>query len=294
CSKVNGQQVVPAGTGLSTNGLTYITQSNASLSNPSFSNGCSFYGTTTITAMKAGSTYNQNANVTFNLAPSSDGSYDASSITVSAANGVSGGTDDIVKVVTQSDIDGAKAKINTTDPSVKQSLQNQLQQDGYYAITATFNAGTPTTTTSANVGDAADNVTVTEAVTYTMLGAQVNDLKTLLANQIKSQIDTSKQSILNDGLSTANISVNNSTATTAQLNLQTTGLVGSALNVDQIKQTAAGKKSGDVQSAIKSNPGVTDVTVNLSPFWVTNVPSNTSKITVTIAKPTNTVNANNP
>lgn len=279
---------VPAGTGVSSNGLTYITQGDAGFTISGGSGSCVYYSSDSvdIIAQGAGEKYNAD-NTTFAVAGRSD---------VKAQGSASGGTDNIVKVISQADIDGAKSKINAQDGGAKQDLQNQLAGGGYYAVMATFNAGTPSVTTTANAGDTADSVTVTEVVNYTLLGARQSDLNTLIDDQIKGQIDTSKQSILDDGLKTADIKVTSTTPKTAQLNLQATGVVGPDIKADAVRKLAAGKKSGDVVSALKSQPGITDVSVKLSPFWVSSVPKDQSKITVTIAKPTGTIkaNANNP
>jgi len=163
-------------------------------------------------------------------------------------------------------------------------LQQQLQQAGLYAITSTFMAGTPTTTTSSNVGDQATTVTVTQATTYTMFGVQESDLKTLVDNDVKGQIDPSKQTILSEGLDNASFHVVSTTATTAQISMSTTATAGPDLQAATIKKQIAGQKSGGVTTMLTSDPGVTDVKVKLSPFWVTTVPSNASKVTVTFVK----------
>lgn len=284
CSGVGSPEDVPAGTGVSYKGLTYITQEDASFSFQGISNGCASFtsNSTDIVAQAPGAKYNVD-NASFAVAGRSD---------VSATGSAEDGTDNIVKVISQADIDGAKNKVAAQDGGVKQDLKNQLAGAGYYAVMATFNSGTPNITTSAQAGDTADSVTVTEVITYTLLGAHQSDLTTLIDNQIKSQIDTSKQGIVDDGLKTADIKVTNSSGKTTQLNLQATGVVGPDIKVDAVKQLAAGKKSGDVKSALKSQPGITDVSVKLSPFWVSSVPKDQSKITVTIAKPAGTIKAN--
>jgi hypothetical protein len=195
-------------------------------------------------------------------------------------------------VVAQADIDSAKSKISTTDAGIKQDLQNQLKQAGYYAVVATFSAGDPAITTSANVGDTADTVTVTAVVTYTMLGAHQSDLQKVVDTQIKDQIDPAKQSILSDGLDNPDIKVTATGDKTVTITLQTVGVIGPDLNINDIKKAAAGKKGGQIKDALTTDPGVTDVTVKMSPFWVTTAPKKLSKITVTIAKPTKTVNTN--
>lgn len=274
---------ISAGTGVSANGLTFITQEEATFTISGGSGSCVNYSTnnTDIKAQKGGSNYNLDS-ATFKVADRSD---------VSGSGSTSGGTDDIVKVVSQSDIDNATQKISAKDDTVKSDLEDQLKGLQLFALVDTFAAGAPTTTTSANVGDQADNVTVTQVIGYTMFGAKESDLKALVDENIKAQIDTSKQSILSEGLDNPDVKVVSATATNAQITLQTTGLVGPDLNVDAIKQEAAGKKSGEITDTVKSEPGVTDVSVKMSPFWVTSAPKKTSKITVIIAKPTNTVKA---
>lgn len=274
---------IPAGTGVISGGLTYITQKTVTLSNPSFGGGCKFTGTTPITAQAGGAKYNTDDNAKFTLSKSPY--YDTSDISV--VGSAAGGTDNIQTVVSQADIDSAKGKINANSSEVQGELKQQLTNQGLFAIAATFNAGQPTVTTSANVGDAADSVTVTEVITYTMLGANEDHIKTLIDNDIKSQIDTGTQAILNEGITQGSFKLSNLSDSGASMNIQTTAEVGPDINVDQIAQEAAGKKSSEIRNSIQNNPDVTDVTVKMSPFWVTKAPHNTKKITVTVAKPNN-------
>jgi hypothetical protein len=273
---------VPAGTLLTYDSNTYITQTDTSFSYNQIKKGCIYFSSvsnTPISAQAGGQTYNTGSNESFSIS----GRPDINQITGSA----NGGTDDIQQVVAQADIDSAKAKISTTDSTIEKDLENQLEQNNYYALPATYSAGTPAMTTSANVGDAADSVTFTETISYMMFGAHQADISSLIEDNVKGQINTSKQSITDDGLDKANYDVQNTSATGAQVTLSTTAVAGPELSENTIKQDAAGKKSGDVKSDLESDPDVTGVTVKLSPFWVTSVPNKATKITVNIAKPTN-------
>lgn len=275
-----------AGSGISSNGLTYITQENAKFTYTNKDAKCLYYKSSpvSIKAQNGGEKYNVGSGTAF----TASGHSDFSSVTGTA----NGGTDDIQTIISQADIDSAKGKISGTENSAQQELKDQLTGQGLLAIAATYNVGTPTSTNSANVGDAASSVTVTQTITYTMLGANEAHIKTLVDNDIKSQIDTSSQDILSQGISQAAIKQKSTTSTGAAMNIQTVAEVGPAISVTDIAKNAAGKKSGEIKSSIKSNPDVTDVTVKLSPFWVTKAPNNVSKITVTVAKPTKTANAN--
>ena len=191
------------------------------------------------------------------------------------------GTNNFVQTVAQTDINNATAKLSSPDTSsIKTELQNGLSQAGFYPILATFNAGSATTTTSANVGDQASTVTVIQTTPYTMFGVRKTDLQSLLDNSINGQIDVSKQSILSDGLNQAVFTVTNPSASPEQVTLQASATIGPNLNITTLKTQVAGKKIGQVESLISSDPGVSTVQVHLSPFWVSGVPNKTGKITI--------------
>ena len=276
------QPNVPAGTGLSTNGLTYITQQDATFNYKGIKSGCIQFVSdpVNITAQQGGSQYNVGNNTAFSVAGMSD---------VTASGSASGGTDNIVTVVQQSDIDAATNKVkndlSSASSGVKTQLEQNLQSNGLYPIEATFFTGTPNISPSVQANTQANNVTVTDSVTYTMYGAKQSDIQTLLDNSIDSQIDTNKQSIQSDGLSQSAFSVPNpGTGSTLDISLQTTAIIGPHIDIASLKKQVAGKPSGDVKQMIMALPGVTDVQVNFSPFWVSKAPGNPSKITITFEK----------
>jgi hypothetical protein len=283
---------VPAGTGVSSsNNETFITQDDITFQPSLHGKSCSFEGVDASTgqanvpvlAQSPGSSYNTPDGTSFTVADRSD---------VSASGSATGGTDNIVQSVNQNDINNAKAKVSTNNSTAQQTLDSQTKGDDYSPINATFSVGTPTVSSSANVGDVANSVTVTETVTYTVYGVQQAAFKSLIDSGINSQINTTKQSILNDGLSNASYNVINQSTTSAAITVSTTAEVGPQLNTSAIISAAAGQKSGTIQSQLSNNPDVTGVTVHFSPFWVSTAPKNTSHITIQIAKPTTTQSSN--
>lgn len=287
---------IPAGSGVSAGGLTFITQTTLTLSDGNFDShgNCkstgAHIGTVGVTAQQGGAQYN--------VAARSDYAVSGFPGVTGAGSAMTGGTDDITKIVTQGDIDSAKQKLSAADVDpIKQELKSGLIAKGLYALDATFNAGDPSIKTSANPGDAADNVTVTQTITYTMLGVKKTDVETLIKNDIKNKIDTTKQKILDYGIENAVVGLQSQNPDGASVTYQTTVVVGSELNQDAIKKQVAGKKAGDAKNIIKQYPGVTDVDVTYSPFWVSSIPKKTAKITVNVQKPTvsrPSSNANNP
>ncbi len=281
CGAVAQAPDVPAGTGISANGLTFITQTATSFGSPQIKGNCINFtalGSTPVIAQNNGAQYNIGS-ATFTVAGRSDAS-------ATSSNTMTGGTSNIVKIVQQSDIDSAKQKLASQDTAaIKQQLTSAFQNVGLFAIQSTFQAGTPAITTTANVGDQADNVTVNETVNYTMFGAKKQDLHQLVSDNVNKKIDTSKQVLLDDGLDSATFTLQSQTGNNAVVALQDTAIAGPDLKVDALRTQVAGKKASDAQSIIKSNPGVTDVDVSYSPFWVSAIPKNTSKITIVIEKP---------
>lgn len=281
---------IPAGTGFSSGGNTYISQADVTVpqSDFKFDHTCKNNGAASVNvaAQNGGSSYNLPSGANFTIAG-------GPAYTTAQGGTISGGTDNIVQTVNQNDINNAKAKVNTNDSQFKQTLHSQLTGGDYYPLDATYQTGTPDVSSSANVGAVATAVTVTETITYTMFGVHQSDLTTLIDNQVNTQIDTSKQSVLDTGLNKAVFNVNTISATGAQLTMSTTAVAGPHLDVNTIKQQAAGQHAGAVRSQLSGNPDVTSVDVKFSPFWVSTVPKKTSRITVNIAKPTTSAKSSN-
>ncbi len=270
---------VPAGSGLSANGLTYITQTNTAFV-PKIKQGkCSWVGSsdTGVIAQGNGDKYNMGSG-SLSVAGRSD--------VTATTEGIAGGTSNIVKVISQTDIDNAKQKIAAQDTAaIKQELKQALGSKGWFVIDATFKAADPEVTTSAKVGDEAANVNVTEKITYSMMGVKESDLKKVVAHDVSDKIDESKQSILDYGLVGATYKLQNQQDTTTLLSFSGTVIAGSDLDMADIKKQVAGKKSGDAKQIIGAFPGVTNVDVNYRPFWVSKIPKNTGKINITVEKP---------
>ncbi|MFA5003732.1 MAG: hypothetical protein WC498_00420 [Candidatus Saccharimonadales bacterium] len=268
---------IPQGTGVSSGGMTFYTTADVTLTPKLDASLNCYYGSSVnIKAIRGGTAYN----ITI-----TGGQVNGFS-NVTAGGSASGGTDQIIKVVTQADIDAAKAKISANDTTaIKQDLQNGLTAKALLPMATTFAAGDPQVTTSANAGDQTDNVTVTEAITYSMLGVKKADLQALVAAKVKSHIDSSKQVILENGADTATFTVQDQASPNKfSLAMSAKSVAGPEIKIADIKKQVAGKKAVDIRDMLRSIPGVNNVDVKYSPFWVSNTPSNAAKITVQIIK----------
>jgi hypothetical protein len=267
---------VPAGTGLSHNSLTYITQAKTSFSISGAAGSCVNYSANSPTAIKAqtgGSKYNVGS-TSFSVSGRPD---------VAASGSASGGTDNTATVLSQSDVDGAKQKITSADTDkFTKDWQKQLSDQGLYLITSTLKLSDPALTSSVPVGQPATNANVTVKITYTLLTLKNDDLRKAVADQMSKQIDTKKQKLSSDdvlkGLTVSVTSQEAPTKVTLALREDTTAVP--IIDVAAVKKTAAGQKTGDIRSALGNLPGVKEVDVKLSPFWVSKTPKNAGKIHV--------------
>lgn len=274
CGSPNQAIVIPAGTGVSRNNLTYITQDTVRLGRQGPN--CRLEGDTAIVAQAAGANYN-----------AEDGDFSVASASVDARGSASGGSDNIVKFVTTGDIESVKQKLSSqVDNSVQNELAAKLEDRDLFVVKDSFNTGTPEVTVSAKAGDQVDSVNATQKTTYSMIGAKKQDIDNFITKKVEQDIDTSKQRVLNTGLDKATFKLQNQQNNSAavQMSMNVTALAGPKLDDEQIKEQIAGKKSGEVRDTLKNYPGVTDVEVKLSPFWVTSVPKSASKITIIYEK----------
>ncbi len=267
CTGISTPAAVASGTSVTTNGLVYTTQSAATFTFDNISGGCVFFtGSATIAAQKPGAKYNT-ADTAFAVSGRSD---------ITATGSTTGGTDKTIKVVSQSDVDGAAKNLSGEgEEAAKTKLKKELEDAGYMVIDESFKKSKPAVTSSPTVGSEASEATVTATTTYTMTGVNKNDLDKLVNETAQKDIDTSKQQIVGSGLDEATFAIEGD-----QITVTTIATAGPKIDVPATTAEIAGKKRGQVQSIIQANPGVKEVRVDYSPFWVTNTPKKTSKIQI--------------
>jgi hypothetical protein len=198
---------------------------------------------------------------------------------------MTGGSSSIVQVVAQADITSAQSQLTAPDSSqLEQQLESNLRSEGYVPVTVTYVAGNPTYTPSAAVGVQANSITVSESIVYSMYGVMQSDVQTLINNNINLQINTATQSVLDSGAENADYTLQSTGSGSDQVTMQSTSTIGPKLNAATIASQSAGQRSGDIKNSISQIPGVTNVIVKYSPFWVSSTPKSVKKITVVIEK----------
>lgn len=288
CNKDSDEGItLPAGTILSTsaNGtaLAFVTNDAVSIPQSDFtgSGACknTAFKNVAVTAQSAGGQYNLSAHRTF--------STNVNGVTGTDSSAMSGGTSKLTQVVSQTDLDNAKQKILDRISAVAgNELKAQFESSGAVAITDTLKAGDPAVSSTPKVGETATDVTVQVVITYTETGVKKDDLKQLVETEANKHIDSSKQTIQDNGLDKAAIRVtDNKAPNQVNFDLQTIVVAGPQLDGEGIKKQIAGKKKGDTTRIIQSRPGIKDVDIKYSPFWVFSTPKNLKHITITFKQP---------
>lgn len=261
CSSDGGGQTIPAGTTVSANGLNFTTQSSTTISNTGSPPPCVFSsGTVNVIADKPGGIYN--------LASQS---YTVSGLNSITGNGqqMSGGTDQIVKIITQKDVDNAKAALKKQDPSdVQKQLSGQFDKD-LRVLSDSFTATQGAVSVTPSVGDQASQGTVTSQYTYSELAISNDDLNAVLDYYMNGQIqDKTTQRIYKNGFDNLKLGLaSKDGASSLVYHVDSTGYIGPQFDEDAIKQRITGKKYGQIVSTLQQIKGVNSVDVSFTPFW---------------------------
>lgn len=274
-------QTLSAGTSLQTSGgLTFTLTSSVTVPAASLSFDCDGLicpGTATgrVEAAERGTKYNA-ASGRLSGAPGG--------VNASLSDATSGGTDKTISVVTQADIDAAQQK---ADQQINASnARDQLAakfDKNHLALQDTFRAdkGEVKSSVGAESEAPGGNATLSGTVTYTMFGVAKSELKNYLDAVIEAQFDNpDQQRVYNSGVDTAKFADVKDDNGTLSVQLSTNGKMGPRIDDTKVKEQAAGKRYGEVQSALEAINGIQSVDVKFSPFWVRSVPDNVDKISV--------------
>lgn len=269
-SSLGGLGTIPAGTKLRTDeGLVFITDSSVTLE---FEGGPSSSETTTVTAAENGSKYNA---ATGSMSGAPDG------VSAQLTGPTSGGVTKMVTVVTAADVQKAKEELADDDSdSIKDELESKFG-DETIVIDESFSVSYTDVTSSPEVGDEADNATLSARVTYRLYAVEKAELAKYLDAYMKKELeDNENQRVYDNGSDKANFQEVSKAKNGAKATLIATAQVGPKIDDNQVKDRVKGKRFGEIQQDLESVQGVNDVDVKFFPFWVNTVPGEDSRITI--------------
>lgn len=273
---------VPAGTQLtSSSGIGFVVDSAVTVPAATLSFSCPGYlcpGTVnaTVTAANPGS----NAN---GASGSLSGAPGGASVAFTTPSG--GGTDKTVPVVTEEDVAKANEQLKSQDSAaVKNELKKQFDSDTV-VIDEAFVIDTGAPTSSPAVGaEATSAAKLTSETTYTLVGAKRADLKAVYKAYLDSQMgDDKNQKVYENGENATQFSQFVKTDRGYSVRATAVAQIGPNIDEKKLAEDIKGKRSGEVQQHIEAIQGVENVKVNFWPFWVSSVPNDTSRVTITFS-----------
>jgi hypothetical protein len=195
---------------------------------------------------------------------------------------MSGGTTKTVTVVTQTDVDTAKAAILDKDKdNAGRDLKSRVPS-GYVALEPSQTSATDTVTPSPAVEAEGATGNLALKVTYTVLAVKESEYHDLVRAQELKQIGDKNQ-IYDDGIGAAEITTSDKDATGRQtFHLTTEAFGGVKIDTTAVAAQVKGKRYGDAVDLANRQPGVSRAEVTLKPSWSTSLPGRTDKIKVVI------------
>ncbi len=227
-------------------------------------------GAVGVTAANIGSDYNLSAGTKFAVS-----GYSASLFSATAQSAFTGGSKETVTVVQQSDVDKAADALKKQDDTneIKSQLISQLGSD-VTVLQDSFTVAYGNVSSNPDVGKEAKTATASMEVTYSIMGIGNKDLnEELNALATKTMDDPAGQKIYDNGAK--NVKFTDYAAGTggaASVKIATTAQVGPKIDANQVAEQSAHKRAGEIQESLTKIPGVENVEVDFSPFWVSKTP----------------------
>ena len=291
---MGGSIEVSEGTIFTFNGLSYVATENVSLgwsgwgSSPSEMKEhakscvnastavddefCTKTAKVNIMAVDGGSSYN--------IPASNDGWSSVVQVAIKSDGPITGGTDDIVTVVEQADIEKAKDQLkSSSEDEEKEKLFKGIGED-MMIIESSFNQDTSAATATPAAGEEVkDGVkpVLKATTTATVFTIDKNKVEEFISEKAKLGDDQKIYEINNPYIE--NFVKGNSGFAGR---LKTSYAVGPKVTENDIVEMIKGKGIGDAQHDLKDINGVVSVNIDKSYPWVGSVPGNTNKITVNI------------
>ncbi len=263
-NKTNGSKTLSKGTTLtSSNGQKFILNGDVQIASQSATEEGITFGKAngSVVASAIGADGNLPSDTTFTIAGA------PSDISAKAEGNFSGGTSKQVTVIT--DDDQKKLLATLTSNLRKQAadqLQSKLQSDKdptKKILQEALNENITKKTYSKNVGDQASDFTLTLAVDYKGLAYSDNDLKTIVAKLVQTNVPDNFQLDLADTETSANVSkVEKDKLTfTAQFKAK----LVPKIDIEAVKKQIVGKTPSQVADLLKSYENVLGSDIKINP-----------------------------
>ncbi len=267
---------LPAGSGLTSGGKTFVTAQAVSIPAGTAGGGdvfCSSAITVQITATAPGESYNLGAS-TFALTGFSS--------LFKATGQTSGGTTKTITILSAEDITIAKKQAEEQSKSAADELTKKAGSE-LQLFKSTIQADFVEFKTSVAQDAEADKVSVTSKIKYTGFAAKTSDVNKLFDEQIQDELKSKSQVYQNgsqDGIYTI---LQQFSSEKLQLNVKTSAYYGSPIDKEAIAKQVAGKPKKEVADIVKKvGNQITGAQVEVNPDLLPNMPLMSGRITIDI------------
>lgn len=280
-----GANAINAGTKFTLSGLSFIANENTTLVWDGDSHSCEnekiivdgkiqclISGRIKVTAAEPGTKYN--------IAKSSTGWETVANVAAYSDKEMSGGTDNIIKVVQQSDVEKAKDELNNNkgkESENKEKLYATITEDNLI-IESTFSQDTSVATATPAVDEEVkEGVTPTLKTTTTTSVYIIDKIK--LEELIREKVDISEDKKI---FEIRNVYIDGFKELEGGFTgkLKAVYFTGPKITESELVEKIMGKGIGDARREISDIDGVADVKMDPSYPWVMKVPTDTNRITV--------------
>lgn len=218
----------------------------------------------------------------YNLAPTG---YSVAGISGDDLSGfgsqMSGGTNKVVKVVTEEDVNSASnALLERDNNEIIDELQESFGED-VFIIQDTLRISHSDPTSEPKVGEEAEEGKVSAEFTFKLIGVDKSELDEILRKSEQEQISASEQTILDSGINDAQTAIIDGAGSVKNIELTTTAQVGPEFDEEALAKEVEKKRFGEARTALEAKTGVESVEITLSPSWVFSLPK-ASKINITV------------
>ena len=286
--KQRGAVAINGGATFTVNGLSFVANSGISLSwdgedfddcdnggNASqlIQSGCQVSGRVSVTAAEAGSKYNIAATQSgWSTVANVSGAY--------SDKAMSGGTDNVITVVEQSDIEKAKDQLKSANEEEnKQKLYDDID-DNMMVIESSFKQETAAAEATPAAGEEVKEgttPTLKATTTATVYVVDKSKVEEFITEKAKLDDDQKIYEIKDPFIENFGEVSGGYTG-----RLKTNYAVGPKVTDSDILEMIKGKGVGDAQHDLKNINGVVSVSIETSYPWVSAIPGDSNKITINI------------
>lgn len=272
---------LPAGSGLTSGGKTFVTAQAVSIPAGSAGGGvvnCSSAIDVQITATAPGESYNLGA---------SNFALTGFSSLYKATGQTSGGTTKTITILSAEDITIAKKQAEEQSKSAADELAKKAGSE-LQLFKSTIQADFVEFKTSVAQDAEADKVSVNSKIKYTGFAAKTADVNKLFDGQIQIDLKGNKEVYENGSQNGTYTTTKQFSPEKLQLNVKTSAYYGDPIDKPAIAKQVAGKAKKDVSDIVKqSGDQITGAQVEVNPDLLPNMPVMSGRITIDIKVTTN-------